>query len=82
MYTKKIVLAIVLSFAASSLNASDIDSSSPSSSTNQPTGFNVEQPIKKLKTLQLEKDNNSTTKKQSKADKKTSMIDYCRRHTC
>lgn len=82
---KKILLVITLSLGFSGLAVSETPTVSSSVKVEQQGGFDVKQAAKKSGASQLkesQKDNARKANQQAGSKKKSSMIDYCRKHTC
>ncbi len=82
MHIKKIILVVFLSFYISSLAASEMDSSSASDSMNEQRDASNSPTTQATKTAPSTSDGQTTSNQTAEADKKPSMADYCRKHTC
>ena len=82
MHTKKIILAVFLSFCISSLAASEVDSSSASNNANEQRDASNNSTTQANQTASPTSGSNTTSNQTAEADKKPSMADYCRKHTC
>ncbi len=82
MHTKKIILAIFLSFFISNLAASKVESSSATNDVGEQRDVSSSSTSQASETSVPATDNSTTSGKSSNADKKPSMADYCRKHPC
>ncbi len=82
MHTKKIILAVFLSFCISNLAASEVDSPSISNNANEQRDASNNSATQETETASSSSDGNKTSSQTAEADKKPSMADYCRKHTC
>ncbi len=82
MHTKKIILAVFLSFCISSLAASEVDNSSASNKVKAQRDASNSSTTQVTETASPTSDGNKTSNQAVEADKKPSMADYCRKYTC
>ena len=82
MHTKKIILAVFLSFCISSLAASEVNSSSASNNASEQRDASNSSTTQAAETASSTGDGKTTSNQTAEADKKPSMADYCRKHTC
>lgn len=82
MHTKKIILAVFLSFCISSLAASEVNSLSASNNTNEQGEASNSSATQAAEAASSTSDDKTTPNQTVEADKKPSMADYCRKHTC
>ncbi|GJL75937.1 hypothetical protein [Nitrosomonas sp.] len=85
MLIKKVMLLMVLSFGFSGLAGSEALDLSTSAKTKKQSGLNTNQAAQSQSSPQSsvpEKNNRSISNEKSNAEKKSSMVDYCRKHTC
>ncbi|HBV20284.1 MAG TPA: hypothetical protein PKM20_02455 [Nitrosomonas sp.] len=85
MLIRKVMLLMVLSFGFSGLAGSEVLDLSTSAKTKKQSGLNTSQAAQSQSSPQSsvpEKNNRSTSNEKSNVEKKSSMVDYCRKHTC
>ncbi len=82
MHTKKIILAISLSFFVSDLAASKVESSSTTNDVSEQRDVSSSSTAQASGTSASTTDGRTAPSQSSNTDKKPSMADYCRKHTC
>lgn len=81
MYIRKVLLAVVLSFSLSSLAMSETDNPPPDN-TSPPIDVNQNQPEQASESSTPATANNGSSTQPPNNDKRPSMAEYCREHTC